>query len=185
MRPLPPGWHVSNSEGSFHGPPLFEDGGGADDIEDDNSGSEMDQDLDIRPDSPGWEDVEPSEDVEALHVNCLICDEIFNDAGVMLDHCRSEHSFDFLEIRRLHNLDFYSTIKLINYIRTEVKDGRPPDIPDLADASLWADERYLQPVMDEDALLFSLDDLVNFAGATGTESAPVAVDTNEVASGHA
>jgi hypothetical protein len=122
--------------------------------------------------------------VETLHVKCLICEEFFNDASVMLDHCRSEHSFDFLEIRRLQNLDFYSTIKLVNYIRSVVKDGQPPDVPDLADPSLWADDRYLQPALAEDALLFSLDELIDFGGTDSAEVEPMAVDTDGLENGH-
>ena len=183
MQNLPPGWRVSNSEGSYSGPPPIpqhESNSGSDDGSDAND----DQALDIQPDSPGWEDVDPSTDVEALSVKCLICEEIFNHAGVMLDHCRSEHSFDFLEIRRLHGLDFYSTIRLVNYIRLAVKDGRPPDVPDLADPALWSDERFLQPVLQEDALLFSLDELVDFEGSESAGAEPMVVDTEGLENGH-
>lgn len=172
---------MSNSEGSFRGPPLAESDEVANDHAED-SDSSMDEDLDIKPDSPGWEDIEPQEDVEVLHVKCLICEEIFNDASVMLDHCRSEHSFDFLEIRRLKNLDFYSTIKLINYIRLQVRNGSIPDVPDLADSALWADDKYLQPAMEEDALLFSLDELIDFGDAVDPEAESMTVDTNGVES---
>ena len=154
MQNLPPGWTVSNNTGSFAGPSHVVNGS-EDDI------SDAEENLDVEPDSPGWEDVEPSEDVEAVAVKCLICEEVFGDTGVMLNHCRSEHSFDFLEIRRLKNLDFYSTIKLINYIRAAVNDGKPPDVPDLADPSVWADDKYLKPVIDQDALLYTWDELVD------------------------
>ena len=180
MQNLPPGWRVSNNEGSYSGPSRIEN----DNNEDNGSDSDMDEDLDINPDSPGWEDVEPDADVETLRFKCLICDEIFNEAGVMLNHCRSEHSFDFLEITRLQSLDFYSTIKLVNFIRLAVKEGRPPDVPDLADPALWADERFLQPVLEEDALLFSLDELIDF-GEGGTANAEsMAVDTEGLENGH-
>jgi protein arginine N-methyltransferase 3 len=55
-------------------------------------------------------------------------------------------------------LDFYSSIKLVNYIREQVKNGNTK--PDTSSPSTFADEKYLQPVLGDDALLFSLDELV-------------------------
>jgi hypothetical protein len=54
-------------------------------------------------------------------------------------------------------LDFYSSIKLVNYIRAEVKAGK--ERPDVSDPSLWADDKYLQSTLEDDALLFGLDEL--------------------------
>lgn len=31
--------------------------------------------------------------------------------------------------------------------------------PDVEDASSWADDKYLQPALEDDALLFTLDDI--------------------------
>ncbi len=58
-------------------------------------------------------------------------------------------------------LDDYSTIRCINFIRSEGAAGRDPR-PTLAEAAAapsqtgqpWDDDRYLQPVLPEDALLF-------------------------------
>jgi protein arginine N-methyltransferase 3 len=46
---------------------------------------------------------------------------------------------------------------LINYIRNEVKNGNFQ--PDVSLATKFADDKYLQPVLEDDALLFSIDDL--------------------------
>lgn len=54
-------------------------------------------------------------------------------------------------------LDFLQSIKLVNYIRAAVKGGNTK--PDVSSADLFADDKYLQPVLVDDALLFSLDDL--------------------------
>ena len=54
-------------------------------------------------------------------------------------------------------LDFLGTIKLVNYIRFEVKRGNRK--PDLSTKQLFEDERFLQPTLEDDALLYSLDDL--------------------------
>lgn len=54
-------------------------------------------------------------------------------------------------------LDFYASIKLVNYIRAEVKAGK--ERPDVSDPASWADDKYLQPTLEDDALLFGLDEL--------------------------
>lgn len=55
------------------------------------------------------------------------------------------------------DLDFLDTIKLVNYVRTEVKTGNKT--PDLSSKSKFEDDAYLKPVMEDDALLYSLDDI--------------------------
>lgn len=165
MHSLPPGWRVNNSSGSYSGPPRQDEPPGSEEggIEDDNSIADSNEDvdvgIDIRPDSPGWEDAEP-DDEETIYVQCLLCDSTFSAVNIMLDHCKGDHGFDFLAIRSRYNLDFYGTIKLVNYLRSN-------GIPDLNTAggqlpSLWTDERYLQPVLENDPMLFSLDDIIDF-----------------------
>ena len=48
-------------------------------------------------------------------------------------------------------------MKLVNYLRAEVKAGNAK--PDVSDAKAWADDKYLQPTLEDDALLFNLDDI--------------------------
>lgn len=160
MPELPPGWRISNSTGDFAGRPRAED------IDDGDSDDEA-QGLDIQPDSPGWEDME--DDSEALDFKCLLCDDVSKSGPKMLDHCKTAHNFDFLAIRQQHNLDFYSTIKLINYIRLSVSNvGSTPDV---SNPSAWAGDEFMHPTLENDALLFSLDELIDFGGEDG---APVA-----------
>lgn len=49
-------------------------------------------------------------------------------------------------------------IKLVNFIRHEVQLGNLT--PDLSSKSVLEDDRYLQPVLEDDALLYSLDEVV-------------------------
>lgn len=56
-------------------------------------------------------------------------------------------------------LDFYSSVKLVNYVRSEVRNGNLK--PDVSSKDLFQDDKYLQPVLQEDALLIQLDDLIN------------------------
>lgn len=50
-----------------------------------------------------------------------------------------------------------SSIKLVNYIRQHAKDGITN--LEIKSATEFEDDKYLQPVLEDDALLFSLDDI--------------------------
>ncbi|EPE34137.1 S-adenosyl-L-methionine-dependent methyltransferase [Glarea lozoyensis ATCC 20868] len=110
--------------------------------------------LDMR-DEEGWEDAEP--DVEESQFISLMDDEVFTDMMQMLDHCKAKHNLDFLEIRSRLGLDFYGNIKLVNYLRSQVHSGKP--IPSEITKKDFDDEKYLKPVLEDDAVLFTLDDL--------------------------
>lgn len=56
-------------------------------------------------------------------------------------------------------------IRLVNYVRSSVSSGN--DRPDVSSKSLFEDEKYLKPVLEDDALLFSLDDVFEDS-ASGT-----------------
>ena len=120
-----------------------------------SSGSSENSDiLDMKNDD-GWEDAEPDE--EETPFISLLDDEVFMDIYAMLNHCKEKYNFNFLEIRQRLALDFYGSIKLVNYIRAQIHHGNKvsQDIT-LKDIE---DEKYLKPVLEDDALLFSLDDL--------------------------
>lgn len=51
-------------------------------------------------------------------------------------------------------MDFYSRIKMINYIRTLTAAGKPFDPADQG----FKDDKFMQPVLEDDPLLFSLDE---------------------------
>ena len=54
-------------------------------------------------------------------------------------------------------MDFIGTIKLINYIRTQVKSGNTS--PDVSSKEKFDDDAYMKPALEDDALLYSLDDI--------------------------
>ena len=54
-------------------------------------------------------------------------------------------------------LDFLDSVKLVNYIRSVVKAGTQAPIVTTREA--FQDSTYLQPVLEDDALLYSLEDL--------------------------
>ena len=152
---------MTNNAGSFAGPAPPEDEYEAPSDEDDEGSDDTpieEKGLDIRPDSPGWEDVEA--DTEDLSVQCLLCPQQFSTSPLMLGHCEDSHNFDFVSVVKQHGLDFYGTIKYINLIRLRVQESMP-DPQELDTAALESDDRA-KPTMENDALLFSLDDVIDF-----------------------
>ncbi|PGH01697.1 hypothetical protein AJ79_07851 [Helicocarpus griseus UAMH5409] len=122
---------------------------------DSDSGSSTSDPLDLSKDE-GWEDVEQDEE-ESQPIVSLFSDKVFPDARSMLNDCKENFNFDLLKVQKELGLDFLGTIRLVNYIRSEVKAGNTT--PDVSSASLFDDAKYLRPLLEDDALLYSLDDL--------------------------
>jgi len=68
-------------------------------------------------------------------------------------------AFSIIRLTSFLDLDFFSSIKFVNYIREQVKIGKLK--PDVSSSALFQDDKYLRPTLEDDALLFSLDDLSN------------------------
>ncbi|KAM5448038.1 Ribosomal protein arginine N-methyltransferase rmt3 [Microsporum audouinii] len=124
------------------------------DRDSDSDDSMPEEPLDLTRDD-GWEDVEPEEESEP--VVGLFTDKVYPDTRSMLDECKEKFDFDLVRVRRELELDFLGTIKLVNYIRSEVKNGNMK--PDVSSTALFEDEKYLKPVLEDDALLYNLDDI--------------------------
>lgn len=65
-------------------------------------------------DEAEWLDVEPTAE-ERSSIVSLFDDCVFTDVSVMLSHCKEKHSFDFIALRQQLGLDFYGTVKLVNF----------------------------------------------------------------------
>jgi protein arginine N-methyltransferase 3 len=128
-----------------------------------SNGSETSDFLDLKDDE-GWEDAEPGEEQD--QIISLLDDKIFPTVSSMLSYCKENYGFDFLQIRDKLSLDFYGSIKLVNYIRSAVKNGQSVSSANITKAHL-EDDKFLKPVLEDDALLFNLDDLPP-ASASGT-----------------
>ncbi|KAF4554361.1 Ribosomal protein arginine N-methyltransferase rmt3-like protein [Elsinoe fawcettii] len=126
---------------------------GGDNESDSSSGSG----ISIRQDSEGWEDVEP--DVETIEVKDFFSDKTFPDVKSMLEYCKTEHGFDFAQTQRSLGLDFLESVKLVNYLRKEAQVGRKPSSISSKDA--FSADEFLQPTLENDALLFSLDEVLD------------------------
>ncbi|KAJ2769310.1 hypothetical protein IWQ56_002603 [Coemansia nantahalensis] len=108
-----------------------------------------------------WDDWEGDE-VDAP-TQCLFCQELFAQLPDLFQHVRAAHDFDLVRTRADLGLDFYQTMRVVNYIR-----GRARDSPGFEKASgfsidgsepFLSDDAFLKPVIPEDGLLFALDDL--------------------------
>lgn len=119
-----------------------------------SSSSETSDVLNLKDDE-GWEDAEP--DIESETFISLLDDEVFTDIMSMLTHCKVKYNFDFIELKQKLASDFYDGVKLVNFIRTQVHNGRPVSSSIIRED--FADEKFLKPVLEDDALIINLDDL--------------------------
>ena len=112
------------------------------------------ENVDENDDSDGWDEME----VHGEQTTCLFCPLQFHTIAVALDHCRTDHNFDLLELKTKYNMDCYSFIKMVNYIRL-----RKPDPKDLvaSTVALWDDDKYLKPGEMESWLMYGESTPVN------------------------
>ncbi|KAI8142597.1 S-adenosyl-L-methionine-dependent methyltransferase [Fennellomyces sp. T-0311] len=109
-----------------------------------------------------WDDWERESQYDA-DPKCLFCSDVFELPEDAFHHCKETHGFDFLAVKRSLGLDFYKCIRMINYIRKQVL--LKPDLANTKEFSLtgsedfWDDDELLQPVLEDDALLFAFEEL--------------------------
>lgn len=58
-------------------------------------------------------------------------------------------------------------MKLVNYVRSQVRNGVQGNHLEINDESLFQDDQYLLPVLEDDALLYSLEDIAGSEGPDG------------------
>ncbi|CAG8609906.1 6631_t:CDS:2, partial [Dentiscutata erythropus] len=104
-----------------------------------------------------WDDWEE----ETQDSKCLFCKDLFNATNELFQHCKERHGFDFQTLRTELKLDFYQSIRLINYIRNQVLNNSGLEnttsysIPDIQ--AIINDDAYLKPVHEDDPLLYAFD----------------------------
>lgn len=109
-----------------------------------NSFNELNDAIDSS-DEEGWMEEDVNEDVK-----CLFCDNTFCTVESALLHCSSEHNLNFAGLMKKFQMDCYSFIKLINYIR---KESVTCDSLKNLESCLWYDNKYLTPVEENDPWL--------------------------------
>ncbi|KAL8944873.1 MAG: hypothetical protein Q9216_000163 [Gyalolechia sp. 2 TL-2023] len=112
----------------------------------------------ILDDEDDWKDVEPDR-VGASFVS-FGGTARFRELGEFLVDAKENYGVDLIEIKNLHDLDTFGMIKLINYVRGQVNQGlfRPNLLP----KNFLEGDEYLKPVIEDDALLYSIDDIFDY-----------------------
>ncbi|RMZ91162.1 hypothetical protein DV736_g1614, partial [Chaetothyriales sp. CBS 134916] len=124
-------------------------------VEDSESDSDVNEAVRLEEDRE-WEDVE--EDRENITFVSLLDDQTFGSLTEMLEYCKEQYNFSIWDLQKRLQLDDLEKIKLINYVRAEVKKGNTQ--PKLESKAIFDDDKYLQPVLVDDALLYSLEDVL-------------------------
>jgi len=104
-----------------------------------------------------WDDWTDNEE-EAI---CLFCDKK-DIPSAIFNHMTLEHNFNFTKLRTKEKMEFYDCIKVLNYIRRNVKENpaftMSTDISKAELKSVIDDDTNLQPVFMDDALLYAFED---------------------------
>ncbi|KAG0556222.1 hypothetical protein KC19_11G036100 [Ceratodon purpureus] len=143
---------------------------------------EIDSDEEESGDWEEWQAGGPEEAEEEEAAQCLFCSDELPSSKAVFQHCAEAHSFDFLKLRADAGLDFYDTLRLINFIRSKVAEnkswsaeaslelqeslreqaGLSVDTKQKGTASssvpAWKDDKFLTPVLENDPLLYGFDD---------------------------
>ena len=110
-----------------------------------------------------WEDLNDEID---LKTQCLFCDEILLDPETCFNHMIKSHSFNIKNIQKKHELSFYDTMKLLNYLRNCQCHEIDPfegttgafENDQIPDKKLWNKPEFYFPVYEEDPLLTAIED---------------------------
>ncbi|EFA76405.1 C2H2-type zinc finger-containing protein [Heterostelium album PN500] len=129
--------------------------------------------------SSQWDDwTENDDDEQEDTVVCLFCPSQFDDSQVAFDHMTTTHKFDFHNIRKEWNIDYYESVKMINFIRRHqyektccccgtkfesdklLEEHQKDEGHHKVDRQLdvWRDAQYLLPTYENDSLLRSFED---------------------------
>ncbi|XP_073825670.1 arginine methyltransferase 3 [Musca autumnalis] len=116
------------------------------------NGTIQDDDSDFTDDDSEDESMDNGEPT-----TCLFCTEVLNSVDLALEHIAKQHNIHFSQMKAKFNMDQYSFIKLINYIRLE--EGVTADKLNAASQAFWNDEKYLKPKDYEPWLTYDYDAL--------------------------
>ena len=119
-----------------------------------------------------WDDWEVQEDERMVEFECLFCNDSFSSLNALWSHCISIHQFDVEA--RLRTLEFYARIQLINFLRHCKATGEAMDsIEEQLNQEAYIDPVYFQPVVSEDPVLYSLEDVLDLDGTSSDSDSDV------------
>lgn len=111
-------------------------------------------------DEAEWLDVENDEEEAIPIVSLFDPQQTFPSWAEMLDSCKRDHGFDLVATIRDLQLDFHGAVKLVNFIRSRVRDQQPVPSQNLTLAD-FEDDAFFKPVLDNDALIVALDEILD------------------------
>lgn len=103
-------------------------------------------------DEQEWQEMETSN----TSVKCLFCPTVLSSVDEGFTHCETEHGFVLSTLKLKFNMDCYSYIKMINYIKIH-----KPNIEEIMNAKepLWNDEKFLKPEDNDEWLMYDFESL--------------------------
>ncbi|KAJ1644403.1 hypothetical protein J3B02_004261 [Coemansia erecta] len=108
-----------------------------------------------------WDDWE--DDEMNTPMKCLFCTHTFQSPIVLFRHVKQLHGFDFPKTRANLKLDFYQSMRVVNYIRTmgisDPNFGHVSGFVIDGSEAFINDDQFLKPAIEDDALLYALDEL--------------------------
>ena len=121
-------------------------------------GEKFDRSLD---DWSGWEE----EDQQGV---CFFCDAVFSHPEGIYQHMKEYHDFDFHAIRTSMKMSFYQQIKMINFIRREVRELYAMGFSmravvstmkeNIINSTKWNKPQFYFPAVENDTVLCQLED---------------------------
>lgn len=110
-----------------------------------------------------WQDLNPDDDNESLTFTSLIDpSRTFTSLAETLSEAAAAGLDLPATIRRL-GLDFHGSVRLVNYLRTQAKAGGSVKGGDVK-AEDFAAEEFLKMVLENDAVVFELDEILEAQG---------------------
>lgn len=115
--------------------------------------SEKHEEMDFEgaSDCDSGDDWDEAESSPCSTITCLFCKEEFTLYDDATQHLDDAHNFSLAKIVRKIGLDDYTYRKLVNYIRLE--NARASEISSMKDGQAWESNKYLAPVIQDDAWL--------------------------------
>ncbi|KAH8295347.1 hypothetical protein KR018_010147, partial [Drosophila ironensis] len=112
-------------------------------------------------DEDNYEDIDGDDDADEEQMNeeedptkCLFCEDVFSTIDSAITHLNEVHKVKLSELQKKFQMDQYSFIKLINYIRATNMSAEELLA---AEEVLWGDEKYLKPQGYETWLCYDYD----------------------------
>lgn len=81
---------------------------------------------------------------------CLFCSKVFTIVEEALEHASKDHGFDLPILKMRLDMDCFSFIKMINYLRSH-----PMSAEELMSTQkvMWDDDRFMKPTIEDDPWL--------------------------------